>query len=62
MGCFGSEVLRASKVEVLFWNGALVHGCLDASALFSDGDWAAVAVRTVSVQAHSVKAGARISW
>ena len=55
MGCFRSEVLRANKAEVLFGNGALVHGRLDASALFSGEDWAAVAVRTVSVLAHSVK-------
>ena len=47
MGCFGSRVFRANKAEVLFGDGALVYGCLDASVLFSGEDWVAVAVRTV---------------
>ena len=62
MGCFGSVVFCASKVEILFGDGALVHGCPDASVLFSGEDWVAVAVRAVSVLVHSVKTGARISW
>ena len=37
MGCFGSRVFCASKVEVLFGDGALVRGCLDTSVLFSGG-------------------------
>lgn len=50
------------KLTFLVGDGALVHGCLDASVHFSGEDWVVVAVRTVSVLVHSVKAGTRISW
>ena len=56
MRCFGSRVFRANKAEVFVWGRLpLVHGCLDASVLFSGEDWVAVAVRTVSKQDRVLK-------